>query len=119
MTMTTEQIAQASADLLAKVPDDQKAAAGALLAQYTPAIFEMAKTDILAFLMRLKSGDVEALAELDSKLSTDEWLAKVKANTARWENVAQYNIVRDQMKNEILLRLAPIVVTILAALVGL
>jgi len=33
--------------------------------------------------------------------------------------VAQYNIVRDQMKNEILLRLAPIVVTILAGLVGL
>ena len=53
------------------------------------------------------AGDIEAVAELDSKLSTDEFVAKVKANTARWENVAHYNKVREDLRNEMLLRLLP------------
>ena len=59
------------------------------------------------------------MAELDTTLSNDAFIARVKANTARWENVAQYNIVRNNLKNEFLLRLAPIVAAILGALVGL
>ena len=46
-------------------------------------------------------------------------MAQVKANTARWENLARYNVVRDQLRNEMLLRAAPIVLAVLAALVGL
>ena len=75
--------------------------------------------DAWAYLRRLMAGDIEAVAELDSKLSSDEFIAKVKANTARWENVAHYNKVREDLRNEMLLRLAPIVLGLLAALVGL
>ena len=65
------------------------------------------------------AGDLDVVAELDSKLSNDEFIAKVKANTARWESVASYNKVREDLKNELLLRLAPIVLGLLAGLVGL
>ncbi len=50
---------------------------------------------------------------------SDEFIAKVKANTARWENVGHYNKVREDLRNEMRLRLAPIVMGLLAALVGL
>jgi hypothetical protein len=105
--------------LLARVPDDQRQAAAALLAQYGPRLFEMALEDAWQYLRRLMAGDIEAVAELDGKLSSDEFIAKVKANTARWENVAHYNKVREDLRREILLRLAPIVLSVLAALVGL
>ena len=105
--------------LLARVPDDQRQAAAALLAQYGPRLFEMALEDAWQYLRRLMAGDIEAVAELDAKLSADEFIAKVKANTARWENVAHYNKVREDLRREILLRLAPIVLSVLAALVGL
>lgn len=106
-------------DLLAKMPEAQREAAAYLLAQYGPRFFEMAKADAWAYLRRLLAGDVDVVAELDSKLSNDDFLARVKANTARWESVAQYNKVRDDLKNDILLRLVPIVGSLLAALVGL
>ena len=110
---------QQIADLLARVPEAQRQAATALLAQYGPRLFDMAQTDAWQYLRRLMAGDIEVVAELDSKLSNDEFVAKVKANTARWEAVAQYNKVRDDLKNEILLRLAPVVLSLLAGLVGL
>jgi len=106
-------------DLLSRIPADQRQAASALLVQYGPRLFEMAQEDAWQYLRRLMAGDIEAVAELDSKLSSDEFVAKVKANTARWENVAQYNKVREDLRNEMLLRLAPIVLGLLAALVGL
>jgi len=106
-------------DLLARVPESQRQAAAALLAEYGPRLFEMAREDAWAYLRRLMAGDIEAVAELDAKLSSDAFLAKVKANTARWENVAHYNKVRQDLRNELLLRLAPIVLGVLAALVGL
>ena len=106
-------------ELLVKVPSDQRQAASALLAQYGPRFLELAQEDAWGYLRRLMAGDLEVVAELDGKLSNDEWLAKVKANTARWESVAQYNKVREDIKNEILLRLAPIVLGLLAGLVGL
>jgi hypothetical protein len=69
---------------------------------------------------RSMAGDaIDAAAELDASLSDEALLAKVKANTARWENVANYNVVREQMRNEFLLRPAPIVLSILMTLVGL
>ena len=106
-------------DLLAHIPEGQREAASALLVEYGPRLFEMAQEDAWAYLRRLMAGDIEAVAELDSKLSSDEFIAKVKANTARWENVAHYNKVREDLRNEMLLRLAPIVLGLLAALVGL
>ena len=105
--------------LLAKVPEAQRQAATALLAEYGPRFFELAQEDAWQMLRRLMAGDIEVVAELDAKLSDDAFIAKVKANTARWENVAQYNKVREDLKNEILLRLAPIVLSVLAAMVGL
>ena len=106
-------------ELLARIPEDQRQAAAALLAQYGPRLFEMAQEDAWQYLRRLMAGDLDVVAELDSKLSNDEFVAKVKANTARWENIASYNKVREDLKNELLLRLAPVILGILAALVGL
>jgi len=105
--------------LLARIPEDQRQAATALLAEYGPRLFDLAQEDAWQYLRRLMAGDIEAVAELDSKLSNDEFVAKVKANTARWEAVAHYNKVREDLKNELLLRIAPVVASILAALVGL
>jgi hypothetical protein len=106
-------------NILAAVPAGQRDAAAALLAQYGPRFLDMAQADAWQLIRRLMAGDLEAVSELDAKLSNDEFIAKVKANTARWENVANYNKVRDDLKNEILLRLAPIVLALLAGLVGL
>lgn len=106
-------------DLLARIPDSQKQAATQLLSQYGPRLFDLAQEDAWAYLRRLLAGDIEAVAELDGQLSDDQFVAKVKANTARWEAVANYNKVRDDLRTEILLRLAPVVVSVLAALVGL
>ena len=105
--------------ILSRVPDDQRQAAGDLIVQYGPRLFAMAQEDAWQYLRRLMAGDIDAVAELDAKLSDDDFIAKVKANTARWEAVANYNKVRDDLKNEILLRLAPIVLSVLAGLVGL
>jgi hypothetical protein len=106
-------------DLLSRVPESQRQAAGALLVQYGPQFFQMAQDDAWQYLRRLLAGDLDVVSELDAQLSNDQFIAKVKANTARWENVANYNKVRDDLKNEILLRLAPVVLGLLAALVGL
>jgi len=106
-------------DLLARIPLAQRQAAAALIAQYGPRLFELAAEDAWQYLRRLMAGDLEAAAELDARLTDAEWLAQVVANTARWESVAAYQRVREQVRNELLLRLAPAIVTILAALVGL
>jgi len=104
-------------ELLLKVPASQRQAAASLLAEYGPRFFAMAHEDVWQLLRRLMAGDLDVIAELDLQLSTDQFVAKVKANTARWEAVANYNVVRDNLRNEILLRLAPIVLSLLAGLV--
>jgi len=106
-------------ELLTKVPETQRSAATELLAEYGPRFFDLTQEDAWQYLRRLMAGDLDVVAELDSKLSDDAFLAKVKTNTARWENVARYNKVRDDLKNELLLRLAPIVLALLAGMVGL
>lgn len=106
-------------ELLSRIPDSQRTTAANLLAQYGPRFLDMAHEEAWSYLRRLMAGDLEVVAELDSKLSNDEFIARVKANTARWENVAQYNKVRDDLKKEFLLRLAPIAASLLLALVGL
>ncbi|MEI7835255.1 MAG: hypothetical protein WCK05_02455 [Planctomycetota bacterium] len=118
--MTTfETLTERMTQLLALVPEGQREAAAALLVQYGPRIFELAKEDGLQYLRRLMAGDLDVVLELDAKLSDDQFIAKVKANTARWETVANYNVVRENLKNEILLKMAPVVLSLLAALVGL
>jgi len=106
-------------ELLLKVPASQRQAAASLLAEYGPRFFAMAHTDAWAFLRRLMAGNLEAAAELDLQFSSDQFIAKVKANTARWEAVANYNVVRENLRNEFLLRMAPVVLSLLAILVGL
>ena len=110
---------QQTSDLLSRIPADKRQAAGNLVAQYGPRLFSMAQEDALAYLRRLMAGDLDVVSELDGKLSDEQFIAQVKANTARWEAVASYNKVREDLKNEMLLRLAPVVLSILAALVGL
>ena len=105
--------------LLERIPPEQKLAAAALLAQYGPRLFDMALDDAWGYLRRLMNGDLDAAAELDAQLTDAEFIARVKANTARWEAVAGSNRVRDELRNELLLRLAPVVASILAGLVGL
>jgi len=105
--------------LLEKVPQSQRQAAASLLAQYGPRFFAIANEDAWAYLRRLMAGDLDAAAELDFLLSDDEFIAKVKINTARWENIAAANKVRDSLKTEFLIRLAPVVLGLLLALVGL
>lgn len=106
-------------DLLSRIPENQRQAAGALVVQYGPQLFDLAKDDALAYVRRIMAGDLTAVADLDAKLSDDAFIAKVKANTAAWDNVAAYNKVRNDLKNEILLRIAPVAASILLALVGL
>ena len=106
-------------DLLGRIPENQRQAAGALIAQYGPRLFELAQEDAWAYLRRLLAGDLDVVAELDGKLSNEDFIAKVKANTARWESVAAYNKVREDLRNDLLLKLAPVAAAILAALVGL
>lgn len=105
--------------LLAKVPEPQRQAAAGLLIQYGPRLFEMAQEDAWQYLRRLMAGDLDVVIDLDARLSDDAFLAKVKINTAKWDGVARYNVEREKWRNEILLKLAPIVLSILAALVGL
>lgn len=119
--MTTDQIdfsAQVQ-KFVSALPASQQQAASALLIQYGPTFFSMAVSDAMQLIRRIMAGDLEAVVELDSKFTDAQWLAKVQTNTARWANVAQYNKVREDLKNEILLRLAPIVLALLAGLVGL
>ena len=106
-------------ELLGRLPENQRQAAADLLVQYGPRFFEIAREDAWQYLRRLMAGDLDVVAELDSALSNDEFIVRVKANTVRWENVANYNKVRDNLKNELLLRLAPVVLGLLAGLVGL
>ena len=70
--MNMTDLNQQIADLLANVPDTQRQAAAALLAQYGPRLFEMAQADAWQYLRRLMAGDIEVVAELDSKLSNDD-----------------------------------------------
>lgn len=105
--------------LVAKVPVAQQPAATALLTQWGPKFFLIAQEDAWNLLRRLLAGDLDVVTELDSTLSNDEFVSRVKANTARWDGVANYNKVRSDLANEFLLRVAPIVGAILAALVGL
>ena len=105
--------------LLLKIPENQRAAATNILAEYGPRLFEMAQDDAWSYLRRLMAGDLDVVSELDAKLSDSDFIAKVKTNTARWDSVAAYNVTREKVKNEILLRTAPIVASVLLALVGL
>lgn len=112
-------LTQKTEALLEKVPQAQRQAVAALLTQYGARFFELAQEDAWQYLRRLMAGDLDAVAELDSKLSNDEFIVKVKANTARWENVAAYNKVRGDLQRELIIRIAPAILQLLMALVGL
>ena len=105
--------------VLSKIPEAQRPAASALLTQYGPRLLSMAHEDIWQYIRRLLAGDLLAAAELDDLLTDDEFLAAVKANTAQWEAVAEYNIARAKMRFDFAVKVAPVLLTILLALVGL
>ena len=105
--------------LLEKVPQSQRQAAASLLTQYGPRFFALAQADAWAYLRRLMAGDLDVVCELDTLLSDEEFISKVKINTARWENITAASKVRDSLKTEFLIRLAPVVLGLLLALVSL
>jgi hypothetical protein len=106
-------------DLLAKVPDSQRAVVESLLLQYGPALFAMALEEAWAYIRRLLAGDLDVVYELDERLSDDAFIEKVKLNTARWQKVAEHEVAVKKMRDEIALKLAPVILSILAAMVGL
>ncbi|MCG3178000.1 MAG: hypothetical protein BIFFINMI_02007 [Phycisphaerae bacterium] len=106
-------------EILERVPADQRAQAAALLAEYGPALLDLAVADAWAYLRRIQAGDLEAVHELLMGGSDDAFIAAVKANTARWSGVADAELARAKLAQDIALKAAPVVVSILAALVGL
>jgi len=105
--------------LLERVPAEQRAQAAALIAEYGPALLDLAVADAWAYLRRIQAGDLEAVHDLLMGVSDDAFLAAVKANSARWTGVADAELARAQLAKDIALRAVPVVVSILAALVGL
>ena len=105
--------------VLAMLPESQRAAATVIIADYGPKILAMAQEEAWSYIRRIMAGDLDAVTELDTKLSDAEFIAKVKANTERWSAVANYNVVRADLRNQIILKVAPIVLSMLLAAVGL
>ena len=105
--------------ILDRIPETQRDAARVLIATYWPRLIELTTEDILQSLRRIMAGDIDAVLELDAKLSDDGFNAKVSANTARWGGVAGYNEARKKLQDELALRVASVLVSILLALVGL
>lgn len=110
---------QKAQDLLKLIPEAQRPAASLLLIQYGPRLFEMALEDVWTYLRRLMAGDLNVVTELDAKLSDDAFIVKVKANAIAWEAVVAYNVTRDALRTEIILRTASVVASVLLAVVGL
>ena len=105
--------------LLSKIPSGQRPAASALLAQYGPRLLSLAVEDAWGYIRRLLAGDIEAAAELDDLLTDDEFIQKVKENTKQWAGVAEYNVTRARLRFDFGLKVAPVLLAILLALVGL
>ena len=105
--------------LLAGIPEPYQGQAAALLALYGPQFFAMAVADARVFLSRLLAGDLMATVEIHARFTGAEFLAHVAENTARWEGVANYNRVRDDMLKEFALRVASAMIFLLLAFVGL
>jgi hypothetical protein len=108
---------EAANALLARVPESQRPAAATLLSQYGPQFLDLATDDAMQCLRRLMAGDLSAAVELDSKLSDAQWLARVAANTAAWEGVAEFNKARADLRQQIAVRIAAAVASLLLALV--
>ena len=107
-----------SAEILQKIPEEQRPAAAAILAEFGPQLLRLAQEDVLQYIERIRLGDFKAVADLLAASTDAEFLASVRANSARWENVANYNVVREELGREFLLRATPIVFSILLALLG-
>lgn len=105
--------------ILAVIPEAQRPAAGALLVEFGPQLLSMATVEAMGYLRRLVAGDVMAAADLLASLSGDELLVRVKANTARWEAVAGYNAAQAELRTSIAVKSAPVLASILFAIVGL
>ena len=105
--------------LIDKLPAEYKEAAGNFLAEYSPAFFEMTVAQIWGYIRRMNEGDFKVIPEILSKLSDDDFLTKVAANSAVWEGVAAAEVAKSEFQKQLVLKLIPIVGAILAALVGL
>lgn len=105
--------------ILATIPASQQAAASALLAEYGPQLLSMAASQAMGYLKRLVAGDIMAAVDLLASLSDGELIVRVKQNTARWEAVAGFNVAQEEMKNNIAIKAAPVLASILFAIIGL
>lgn len=106
-------------ELIATVPQDKREQATAILAQYGPVFLEMARAEAMQYIARLMAGDFDAVGDILAKMSDEAFIARVKANSARWSNVAAYNETRSKLTSEMILRMVPVIGAILAGVVGL
>ncbi len=108
-----------AAAILTRIPENQQAAAKSLLEFYGPRLVHLGQQAAWEYLRSLMAGDLTVVAELDTALSDEMFVAKVADNTGRWRAVAGYSVACNDIRKEILVRTAPIIASILLALVGL
>jgi len=118
MDKFTGTLAEKQEQLLSKVPASQRQAALTLIVQYGPRLFEMSIDSARDYFNRIRMGDYDAVIELDTRLSMDEFLAQVRQRTQQWAQVADYNVEYAKTQKDIALRLAPILLAILLAMLG-
>ena len=106
-------------DILAAIPEDQVEAARAVFAEYAPALIALSADAAWAYVKRLLAGDLTAVRELLTGLSDDEFVARVKQNTARWQNIAAQQAFIATVEGKVIQSVTPILLSILLALVGL
>ena len=105
--------------VLENVPPTQAVAAKELLATYGPKLLGLTAEVAWSYIRRLLEGDLLASAELLWFCSDDEFIARIKVNTARWEGVAAASKAREDLALQFAFRVAGILLSILLSLVGL
>jgi hypothetical protein len=106
-------------DLLAKIPPEDVSAAKAVLSQYSTTLLQMTQESAWGYIMRLMEGDLTAVSDVLAQMSDEAFILRVKQNTARWQNVARYEEFVKTVENKVLVAVAPVLLSILLALVGL
>lgn len=106
-------------ELLAKIPPEEVAAAKAVLTEYAPILLQMTQEAAWGYIKRLMEGDLGAVSEVLSQMTDDAFVLRVKQNTARWQNVARYEEFVKTAENKVLVAVAPVLLSVLLALVGL
>lgn len=106
-------------ELLSMIPDNQKETVKTVISTFTPDLLSMAKDVAWGYVQRLQKGDLTAVQELLAQKSDDAFIQEVKANTAAWDAIATASATLKKMQNQIMVAVAPVLLTILLTVVGL